>query len=360
MSRTRATTALVMILVLCACVASVAAVKSSPARTGAGAQGTATASSTSNEAYIYTGDFRSMSPAQINGTIRLSASKGARITQDRATVNGQFTWQGSTYRISVTCLYPIAGQDFPGRGPVQYMRPVLGTADLGVLNLPQTHAHIAVYGRASISRDGKLIADNQPAIVLVNQAIHADDQAFLTSPDTSRTEISLIVPGPLNGQRFVKGFPNGYFYIYWPNVTHTMSANVVPTSVTGEIPTRAGRGPATPMIGTESPRGTIDVSLTNTGIVKTIGETPTGLYDIRITNNSSRARGLVLSGIDLCCTPYVRFSELLRPGRTQIFRWYFAPGKVVFRDFVGGTRTSTSWTNVRFGGHSSSVIFGEI
>lgn len=360
----RAFIAFVVILALCVSVSVLAATapkSNNSVITGAGpGLGSATASNTTDTAWIYTGEFSTTTPAQITGGIRMSARRAARITEDRATVNSEFNWDGAAYRVSVDCLFPIAGQNFPGHGPVQFNRPVLGAADIGTLGVPETHAHVAVYGRAAISRDGTVIAENQPAIVMVNQALHDSNQAWLSSPDATRNELTLIVPGPLNGQKFVKGFPNGYFYVYWPNGTLNMTGDTSPKPMPESIPTRVGRGPATPMLGTETPRGTINVSLTSTGIRKTIGEAPTGLYDLRITNSSNRTRGLVISGIDLCCTPYTRFSRLLRPGQSQVFRWYFAPGKVQFRDFTGGARTATSWTNVRYGGHASSLVFTEV
>lgn len=364
MSRSsRAVIALVVILALCVSVGALAAKMrhAKPATIGAGAgRGSAIASSTADEAWVYTGDFRNTNPMRTSGSIRLSASRGRVITQDRATVNAQFTWEGATYRLAVTCPFPISGQAFPGHGPVQFMRPVLGTSDLGTLNLPETHAHVAVYGRATITKSGKTIAENQPAIVLVNEAIHGADQSFLTSPDASRNELSVIVPGPLSGQTFVKTFPNGYFYVYWPSTSMKLSGNTNPQPMPQTIPTRAGRGPAAPMIGTEAPRGTINISLTNTGIRKSTGEVTTGLYDLKITNNSSRTKGLVISGTDLCCTSYTRFSVLLKPGQSQIFRWYFAPGKVQLKDFTGGVKGATSWSKVRFGGHSTSLAFDAI
>lgn len=324
---------------------------------GAGPLPSARASNTTNQAWIYTGNFTDTTPSQITGSIRISASKGAKISQDRADVSARFNFQGSEYTVHVTCPFPIVGQDFPGHGPVQFMRPVLGTSDLGTLGLPATHAHVAVYGRSTITKGGKVIAESQPSIVMVNEAIHDSSQQMLSSPAQDRNEISLIVPGPLNGQKFVKSFANGAFYVYWPSVKLSLSGDTTPQPRPASIPTRSGRGPAMPMLGTETPRGTIDISLTNTGIAKQVAETPTGLYDLNITNNSSRPRGLVITGIDLCCTAYTRFSQVLPPGGSQVFRWYFAPGKVQFRDFTGGTRTKTSYTHVSFGGHSSSLVF---
>ena len=324
---------------------------------GAGKRPSGNAVSTSNVAWIYTGNFRNTNPEQVAGSIKLNASKGEAITGDRASVTASFNYQGSEYMIKLTCPYPISGQDFPGHGPVQFMRSVLGTTDLGTIDLPETHAHIAIYARSTIERDGKILAENQPTIVLVNRAIHDTDQAYLATPAQDRNEISLIVPGPLSGQKFVKTFANGAFYVYWPSVKYSVSSNATPTPTPANIPTRSGRGPATPTIGTTAPRGSIDISLTDTGIVKKVGQAETGLYDLNITNNSSRPMGLMISGVDLCCTAYTRYSKILAPGASQVFTWYFAPGKVQFKDFLGGRRTSTGYRNVKVGGHSSSIAF---
>lgn len=318
---------------------------------------TASASSTTKDAWVYTSKFQTSTPTHITGSIQLTAMKGAKIAQDRADVTARFEWDNANYTVRVTCAFPIAGEDFPGHGAVQFMRPVLGATDLGTLGLPETHAHVAVYGRSTISRDGKVLVDNQPTIVMVTQAIHGSDHQFLSSPIEDRNEIQLIVPGPLDGQKFVKPFPNGYFYIYWPDVKLTLSGNVKPTPMISTTPSKIGRGPVAPEIGTQTTRGTIAISLTNTGIKKTVGSATSGLYNVTVTNNSSRRRGLEITGADLCCTFYTRFSTIIGPGGHQTFRWYFAPGKVQLRDFLSARKTNTSYANVRYGGHSSSIVF---
>jgi len=359
-TRSRAAIALavaVALLLALSVVAEAARMRASrQAATGAGKMPTARASSASDEAWVYTSRFRTSMPTQTTGSIQIIAIKGAKMAQDKADVAARFAWKNATYTLRVTCLFPIAGQDFPGHGPVQFMRQVLGTTDLGTLGLPETHAHVAVYGRSTIYKNGKMLVDGQPTIVLVTQAIHGSDQHLLASPTEDRSEIQLIVPGPLDGQRFVKGFPNGYVYVYWPNVKLTTSGNVKPYPATS-TPSRIGRGPVAPILGTHEPRGTIDISLTDRGVVKKVGQAPFGLYDLHITNNSSRPRGLTIRGADLCCTFYTRFSQVLRPGGKQVFRWFFAPGKVQIRDFLGGRKTRTAYTNVRYGRHSSSFVF---
>ena len=337
--------------------ASVVAIVCTAAMAANSQPASAQASSANSEAWIYDGESDSVEPTEITGSIQLTAKKGVQKEQDSSSVTSEFKYNNNTYTVQFTREIPLSGEDFPGRGPVQFNRPVLGETDLGTLGLPATVADVALYGRATIRRDGKIIAENQPAIVMVNQAIHGSDQAYLSSPDQSRHEISLIVPGPLSGQSFVDGFEEGAFYVYWPNVKMTMSGEVKAQPGAVPItPERVGRG-AAPSVGTQEPLGTIDISLTNSGIRKQVGEAPSGLYVVTIINNSTTHRGLVMTGSDLCCTIFTRFSQIIKPGERQSFRFYFAPGKVQMRDYLSGRRTGTGLVDVKYGSNTSSIIF---
>lgn len=330
-------------------------VPSAAAARGAGSRPSATAVNVGKEAWIYTNNFASSTPTQTTGSIDITAISAAKPANDRANVVTRFKWKGASYTVRMACPFAVSGEDFPNHGAVQFLRPVFGSSDLGPLNLPQTTAQVAVFARATISRNGKEIANNQPAIAVVSQAIHGPNQELLSSADSNNREIGLIIPGPLYGQKFVRGFPNGYFYIYWPNVNLKMQ-NVKPTKLTSP-PMRTGRGPVKGRIGTQTVVGTINISLTNTGIKQQVNSAPMGLYNLTITNNSSRPRGVVYTGLDLCCSEYTRFSNILSPGGSQSFRWYFAPGTVTFKDFLEGRKTATGFSNVRFGGHTSMITF---
>jgi len=269
-------------------------------------------------------------------------------------VDARFRYNGANWRVRITCNYPVSGQDFPGLGAVQFDMPVFGES-LAQLNLPRTLAHIAVYGRATIWRNGREVVSNQPAIAVVTEAIHGPDQTLLSTPEENQNEIQLIVPGPAYGQKFVKGFPNGYFYVYWPNVTYNISGNVQPSPRLA--PAIPARGPVSTPFTVQEPIGTIAIGLTSTGINTQVSQAPSGLYDITITNDSNRVRGVILNGQDLANTPYTRFSDLLGPGGSQTFRWFFAPGTVTIKDFTGGVKTRTAYTGVTFGGHSAAITF---
>ncbi|MGI6296172.1 MAG: hypothetical protein ACOX3G_08790 [Armatimonadota bacterium] len=316
----------------------------------------AKASSTSDKAWIYDGEFDVVSPTEITGSIQLTAKKGASPEKDASTVEAVFKYKGATYTVHLTRAIPFSGEEAPGKGMVQFERPMFGNLDMADLNLPETEAKVAVFGQATIRRDGKVLVEDQPVIVMVNEAIHDASHELMSSPDKNRSEISLIVPGPLEGQQFVDGFEEGAFYVYWPNVKLSLTGKVSKESLPPIAPAKAGRG-AAPAVGAEEPKGTIDISLTDSGIRKKIGEAPAGLYIVNITNNSSRTRGLVMTGSDLCCTIFTRFSRLMQPGQKQTFRWFFAPGKVKMQDFLGGKQTATSFIDVKYGPHTSSIIF---
>lgn len=315
----------------------------------------AKASSTSDKAWIYDGEFDVVSPTEITGSIQLTAQKGASPDKDTSTVEAMFKYKGATYTVHLTRAIPFSGETAPGRGMVQFDRSMFGNIDLADLSLPETEAKVAVFGHATIRRDGKVVVENQPVIVMVNEAIHDSKQELMSSPDQSRSEISLIVAGPLDGQQFVEGFEEGAFYVYWPNVKLALTGKVSKEALPPIAPAKTGRGATS--VGTEEPRGTIDISLTDSGIKKKIGEAPAGLYIVTITNNSSRVRGMVMTGSDLCCTIFTRFSRLIQPGQQQTFRWFFAPGKVKMQDFLSGKQTATSFIDVKYGPHTSSIIF---
>ena len=345
-----------------------AAVPSQPAMVGAGRMPMAFASNIGTTAYIYTDNIMTTTPTPVTGSIQLSATDvtttGGETTTDQANVVATFTYpaNGSTYTVRLTRVDPTA-LGCPSRsGGVAFMQPMFGTTGVGSSEFPQTLAYVAVFGRATIMKDDESIATDQPVMALVTQGVHGTSQQWLSTSDPTSQEIHLFVPGSMmTGGTAVTGFPNGGFYIYWPDaalnlqniggtVNMTGMAGVTTTTTTMTTPAVGARGPAAPITN-------LNISLTDAGIQKTIGEAPFGLYQITLSNDSSRSRGLYFTGMDLCCTEYNRFSNILRPGQSQTFRFYFAPGKVVFKDFLGGQKTRTAYSNVRWGDHSSSIVF---
>ena len=328
------------------------------------------ASNVGSEAWILTGDWTSASPMQTTGSIKmrvLDVTMGdSSESKDTAHVTAEFNYpaDGPRYTVKFTCITP-RGENATHHGGVAIMRYVMGPENLVGVSLPRIFAYIGAFGKATIVKSGETIATNQSAYAVLTMGLHDDSQQFMTMPDPTRQEMHLFVPGSLqSGQKAVTGFPNGAFYAYWPgaafevlNVGGTVSGMEGITVPATMITPPAGTGPARATMPSSKMIGTIDFSLTETAIHKKMGEARAGLYDVKVTNNSSRRMGVVYRGTDLCCTEYIRFSTMMKPGESQTFRWYFAPGKVSIRTFVAARKTGSSYTDVTHGKGSSSIVF---
>ncbi|MHB9037539.1 MAG: hypothetical protein ACYC64_12805 [Armatimonadota bacterium] len=319
---------------------------------------TATASSLSNCAWIYTAMPTNCAPVQTPGMIQVTATKGpvgepAVVINDRAHVVATFNYPASgacTYTVRFTSL-ASAGQFKTPFGGIAFERQMFGDAKWLGLDIPPTVAYVAVLGLATIMKGDDVVATNQPAIAAVTQAIHDDNHKLMAQADSSRKEMHLIVPGPLvEGASSVPGFPNGYFYIYWPSAQFSIDKEQITIPGEAVAPATLGRGP-------EVTKGTLHIELTNRGIHKTVGTAPFGLYEITVRNTSDKWQGLFMTGRDICCSDYKRFSTILKPGASQKFRWFFGAGKVVMRPFCCAIKVPTSYDDYRWTGPATSLVF---
>ncbi len=191
-------------------------------------------------------------------------------------------------------------------------------------------------------------------MAMVTDAIHGADHMLMSASDSSRKEIQLIVPGPLwPGGAAVSGFSHGFIYVYWPEVAfdlHSVGGKV--TLLEGEAATKAIARGSIEEVETRN----LTISVGNDRITQS-GNTSAGPYVITIQNDSSMSRGIMMSGIDGCGSPYHRFSHILRPGEKISFRWYFSPGQVTVKDVESARRTGRSFSDVRYGLMSTTVSF---
>ena len=94
----------------------------------------------------------------------------------------------------------------------------------------------------------------------------------------------------------------------------------------------------------------VAISLTNKGIVAMPDALKGGNYLLTVKNNTSEARGVEMIGIDSASSPTVRYTKILRPGKSEAFRWYFAKGKTVYvRDVMSCAHDQRSCMAVTFG-----------
>ena len=319
---------------------------------------TATASSTGSTAYIYTDDSFATMPTQTTGTVHLSAkdccSAGVSDCSDQAKIEATFSYPTSDtiYTVRLTGVEPRA-TTCTHFGGVGLLKPIFGPTGIGGAQIPMTLAYVAIFGRATVQKNGQVIAENQPVMAFVTQGLHDAAQRWLGAYDPTAQEIGLVVPGLMESDAPIPGFPNGGFYIYWPDAAFELrNVGGKVAAPSAEVQASQGRGPAP-----QAAMTPLNIVLTGSGMRAGFSRARRGLYQITVTNSSSRPTGIVMSGTDICCTEYNRFSTLIKPGQSHRFRFYFAPGRVTFKDFLSATRTKSGFTNVRYAGHSASIVF---
>lgn len=338
-----------------------------PAVTGAGGLPTAVASNATNNAFLYTGDIRTCNPEKATGDIQMGVVDGSANdiadTRDKATVVADFVGaDGAKYNVRFTCISPVGPAGTTHFGGVGLQKQVFGSTNVGGgLGLPQTMAYIVAFGNIDIKKDGNSLAEGQQAIALVTDAIHNPDGAWLTCSDPSRQEIHLLAPGSLmTGGTAVCGFPNGYFYIYWPDasyqINNTGSVNLGQIAEPKPQPEPVGRGPS--LCNTASQEvNQLTINITDNAIEVSNESLKTGPYEVTIVNDSQCTRGLLMKGRDVACSPFIRFNQVLDPGEKTTFRWYFAPGEVTLKDFTCASHFARSLTDVSLGGLDGKVVF---
>jgi len=102
----------------------------------------------------------------------------------------------------------------------------------------------------------------------------------------------------------------------------------------------------------------LSVTITDKAIAFSPRTPSGGLYDVTIRNMSSGRRGVEMTGIDKCCSPYVRYSRILQPKKTETFRWFFPSGNtVIFRDLLRCEHAKRSCVIATFGGLKAALKF---
>ena len=100
----------------------------------------------------------------------------------------------------------------------------------------------------------------------------------------------------------------------------------------------------------------VKIALTSRGIVANPTSLRPGNHLLTISNTTSEPRGIEMIGIDKAGSPTVRYTKILKPGKSEAFRWYFAMGKTVYvRDIMNCTHDQRSCMVVTFG-HMTKAI----
>lgn len=105
-------------------------------------------------------------------------------------------------------------------------------------------------------------------------------------------------------------------------------------------------------------KGTLTFTISDEGITSSSTHPAGGPYNVVIHNSSSKNKGIVMMGDDLCCSPYLRFTKVLAPGQQQTFRWYFPAGRTVtLKDLEYCVHAARSCSRFVVGDMSTSIPF---
>jgi len=100
----------------------------------------------------------------------------------------------------------------------------------------------------------------------------------------------------------------------------------------------------------------VTITLTGKGITVMPQGLSAGDYRVIIKNATSGRRGLEIIGVDKATSPTVRYTKILKPGKSETFRWYFASGKTAYvRDLLSCTHDQRSCVVATFGQMSKAI-----
>lgn len=106
-------------------------------------------------------------------------------------------------------------------------------------------------------------------------------------------------------------------------------------------------------------QGQAVLTITNEGITGAPDTTQGGLYLVTVRNETQMSRGIVMQGVDLCCSPYTRFTKVLRPGQEVSFRWYFPSNRTVqVKDLIRCVPVARSCGAPLAGSMTRTLVFG--
>jgi hypothetical protein len=307
------------------------------------------ASSTGVDAYLAVGDPMSGKFEKVHGTIGVKArdlsdikSTASADALDYGLARIHVPSTDSNYEIRFTGL--DKSSDMSSFGGVGLMKTVFGDSGFGPSDMPKTVAYEAVFGLVSILKNGKQIAANVPAHIMVLPGLFDTSSEKLVASaddiDYSTRQIVLHVPGP------VEGLPNNNLTVGWANAALNLTdvggkalnnAQVASLVLPGE--TRIGGVVAGEAV--EVMPHAVRVSLTDDGF-RFPGRAgiDAGYYTFSVTNNSSINRGFLIRGKDRVGADFERYTQLLKPGETTTLSVYLPLGSyqlVEFhQDLMGG------------------------
>jgi len=107
---------------------------------------------------------------------------------------------------------------------------------------------------------------------------------------------------------------------------------------------------------TSSP--TFAITLTNSAVLTSPASPTGGDHTVMIKNNTSKPRGVEMTGVDRAGLTYVRYTKILPKGKSEKFKWYFPSTETVYiKDLLSCEHKARTCVIVTFGGMRTSVKF---
>jgi hypothetical protein len=128
----------------------------------------------------------------------------------------------------------------PTFGGVLVNHPMFGDTGIGGPGLfPRLRAHLAVWGYAEVSRNGRRIGENRFALAWVGEAPREPDGRWRYEADPDRMTAHVLVFGSLGGGSPLPETPDGFLHFEWPQ-----ARVVTPEAASGPAaPPRAASAP---------------------------------------------------------------------------------------------------------------------
>jgi hypothetical protein len=115
---------------------------------------------------------------------------------------------------------------------------------------------------------------------------------------------------------------------------------------------------ASPVTMAATSSGTFTITLTDCAISTSPASPTGGDHVVVIKNNSSKARGVEMTGVDKAGSTYVRYTKVLPKGKSEKFKWYFPSTETVYiKDLLSCEHKARTCVIVTFGGMRTSVKF---
>jgi hypothetical protein len=120
------------------------------------------------------------------------------------------------YYVKFIALRPV-GERRPTMGGVMVNHDMFGNTGIGGPGMfPRLRAYAAVWGRANVVKNNRVIGRDRPALAWVGQGPRDENGRWRYEPDGENVTAHLVVFGSLGGGTPLEETPDGFLHFEWP------------------------------------------------------------------------------------------------------------------------------------------------